>query len=104
MEITVFAKKRTTAEGKPFTSYLSTLRRKDGSEQKVSVKFREECGSPKPEKCPINIVFDRKDANMTNERYTRKDSGEEAYSYTLWVSAWKPGQPYVDHSLDDFEG
>lgn len=102
MEITIYAKKRNNVEGKPFTVYLATLKKKDGTEQRVSVKFREDCGSPKAEKCPQNIVVEKKNANMTAERYTRKDTGEEAYSYTLWVSEWKQGSEFVDHSLDDF--
>lgn len=103
MEITIYAKKRTTAEGKSFFSYLSTLTRKDGTKQTVSVKFRDECGSPKPEKCPMNVKFDKGNANMTTREFTREDTGEVGTSYTLWVSKWEQGSPFVDHSLDDFE-
>ena len=103
MEITVYAKKRTTNEGKSFYSYLSTLTRKDGTTQTVSVKFRDEAGSPKPEKCPMNVVFQKGDANLSTKEFTREDTGEPGLSYTLWVSAWKEGAPFVDHSLDDFE-
>ena len=103
MEITIYAKKRTTNEGKSFFSYLSILTRKDGTKQTVSVKFRDECGSPKPEKCPMNIKFDKGNANMTTREFTREDTGEVVKSYTLWVSEWEQGAPFVDHSLDDFE-
>ena len=103
MEITIYAKKRTTAEGKSFFSYLSTLTRKDGTKQTVSVKFRDECGNPKPENCPMNVKFDKGNANMTTREFVREDTGEVGTSYTLWVSAWEPGTPFVDHSLDDFE-
>lgn len=103
MEITIYAKKRTTAEGKLFFSYLSTLTRKDGTRQTVSVKFRDECGSPRPENCPMNVKFDKGRANMATREFVRKDTGEVMTSYTLWVSAWEPGTPFVDHSLDDFE-
>lgn len=103
MEITVYAKKRSTNEGKTFYSYLSTLTRKDGSTQSVSVKFRDECGSPKPEKCPMNVIIDKKDANLSSREFVREDTGEAAISYTLWVSAWTQGAEFVDHSLDDFE-
>lgn len=103
MEITIYAKKRTTAEGKTFFSYLSTLTRKDGTTQPVSVKFRDECGNPKPEKCPMNIKFDKGRANMATREFTREDTGETDISYTLWVSRWEQGAPFVDHSLDDFE-
>ena len=103
MEITIYAKKRTTTEGKTFYSYLSTLTRKDGTKQTVSVKFRDECGSPKPEKCPMNVKFDKGSANMTTREFTREDTGDVVTSYTLWVSKWEQGDPFVDHSLDDFE-
>lgn len=103
MEITIYAKKRTTAEGKSFFSYLSALTRKDGTKQTVSVKFRDECGNPKPENCPMNVKFDRGAANMATKEFVREDTGEVGTSYTLWVSAWEPGAPFVDHSLDDFE-
>lgn len=103
MEITIYAKKRTTAEGKSFFSYLSTLTRKDGTKQTVAVKFRDECGNPKPENCPMNVKFNKGDANMATREFVREDTGEVGTSYTLWVSAWEPGTPFVDHSLDDFE-
>lgn len=103
MEITIYAKKRTTTEGKTFFSYLSTLTRKDGTKQTVSVKFREDAGKPKPENCPMNIKFEKGAANMATKEFTREDTGEIGLSYTLWVSEWEPGAPFVDHSLDDFE-
>lgn len=103
MEITIYSKKRTTSEGKTFFSYISTLTRKDGTKQIVSVKFRDECGAPKPEKCPFNIKFEKKDANLARSAFVREDSGEIDTFYTLWVSRWEPGSPFVDHSLDDFE-
>lgn len=103
MEITIYAKKRTAADGKTFHSYLSTLTRKDGTKQTVSVRFRDDAGNPKPEKCPMNVKFDKGNANMSTKEFTREDTGDVATSYTLWVSAWEPGTPFVDHSLDDFE-
>lgn len=103
MEITIYAKKRNTADGKTFYTYLSTLTRKDGTKQTVSVKFRDEAGKPKPELCPMNIKFDRVMANMATKEFTREDTGEIAVSYTLWVSAWELGAPFDDHSLDEFE-
>ena len=103
MEITIFAKKRTTDEGKTFYSYLSTLTRKDGSKQTVSVKFRDDAGKPKPENCPMNIKFDKGSANMATKEFIREDTGEPSISYTLWLTSWEVGTPFVDHSLDDFE-
>ena len=103
MEITVFAKKRTTKEGKTFYGYLTTLRRKDGTEQTVSVRFRESCENPKPENCPMNIIVEKRSANLSKREFIRESTGEVMNSYTLWVSEWKNGSAYVDHSLDDFE-
>lgn len=101
MQITVFAKKGTTSDGKKFDRYLGRLHKKDGTELTVSVKFREDGGKPKPTDCPMNIVVDRNDANLADRTYVREDTGETCISYTLWVSKWKPGEKYVDHSLDD---
>lgn len=103
MELTIYAKKRTTHEGKTFYSYLSTLTRKDGTELTVSVKFRDSAGSQKPENCPMNIVFDKCDANLSSKKFIREDTGEPGTSHTLWVSKWNEGSPFVDTSLDDFE-
>lgn len=103
MEITIYAKKRNSADGKTFYSYLSTLIRKDGTKLTVSVKFREGAGNPKPELCPMNIKFDKCNANLATKEFTREDTGEVATSNTLWVSAWELGSPFEDHSLDDFE-
>ena len=100
-EITIFAKKRTNKEGKTFVSYITTLSRKDGSTLTVSVKFREEAGTPK--ECPCNIIVDKPDMNLQARKYIREDTGEMAEAYTLWITAWKPGSKYIDHSLDDFD-
>lgn len=103
MEIAVYAKKFTAEGGKTFYRYLTTLTRKDGSKQTMAVKFREDCGNPKAEKCPMNIVIDKKDANVASKEFIREDTGDVGTSYTLWVSAWKEGRPFVDTSLDDYE-
>lgn len=103
MEKTIFAKKRTNREGKPFYSYLTTMRKKDGTEEIMQVRFRDECGAPEPKKCPINIVFDKSDANVAKRSYIREDTGEPAIALTLWITAWKEGEPYVDTSMDDYE-
>ena len=103
MEITIYAKKFTGEGNKAFYRYLSTLPRKDGGKQTVAVKFREECGSPKAEKCPMNIIVDKKDANIATKEFVREDTGEVGTSFTLWVSKWKEGSPFVDKSLDEFD-
>lgn len=106
MELTVFAKKRVTREGKTFYNYLSTVT-KAGEELTVQLKFRESCGQPKAENCPCNIIVDKKDANFTAKVIHVKDeeTGEEKeYSKnTIWISDWKAGSEYVDHSMDDIE-
>ena len=102
MELAIYAKKRTMTNGKTFYSYLATLPRKDGTDQTVTVRFRDEAGSPDPAKCPMNIIVDKKDSNVSKRTYTTAD-GEIGTAYTLWVSAWEVGAPYIDTSLDEFD-
>lgn len=102
MEITIFAKKRTTADNKTFTSYLTRLNKKDGEQDTVQVRFKEDCGAPKLEECPMNIVVNRDDVNLVTKDYVKAD-GQTGVSRTLWVAKWDKGSEYVDHSLDDYE-
>lgn len=103
MNLTVFAKSKTTKEGKPFNTYFSKLTKKDGTEVSVELKFREECGAPK--NFPCNIIVDKQDANLVEKEITYEKDGEEkeALQRRMWISKWTDGEPYVDHSLDDFE-
>ena len=101
MKLTIFAKTGTTKDGRKFDRYIGRLPKKGGEELTVAVKFREECGKPKS--FPCNIIVSKNDANLTHPKYVREDTGETVEGNTLWVSAWKMGDPYVDHSLDDFE-
>ena len=109
-EISIFAKKRTSSDGKPFVTYLSTLVRKGGEKVPVEVKFADEAGSPKPESCPCNIIVEK--ANMQDRKYVvdavDESTGavykENRVAKRLWVSKWKNGSAYVDHSMDDYEG
>lgn len=103
MEITIFAKKRKTKDGKSFYSYLTTLTRKNGENLTTQVKFREDCGSPKADLCPMNIVVEKGKANLSSKDFIREDTGETCKSFTLWVSEWAKGSEYIDTSLDDFE-
>ena len=89
MEITVFAKKKQTKTGKVFFTYLTTLKKKDGTEDKMEVKFREEAGIP--DSFPCNLVINR------------EDTGEVFETRTLWVTKWTQGTPYIDTSLDDYD-
>lgn len=110
MEITLFAKKRTSKEGKVFYNFLSTLTRKDGAQILVTVKFRDEAGTPKPESCPMNILITKDACNLSVRKFSRQVvdevtgeiSSEQGEAYTLWVSNWVPGSKFVDHSMDDY--
>lgn len=103
MEITIFAKKRTTKEGKVFYTYLTRLNRKDGFEETSQVKFKEPAVAPKPELCPMNIECDKHSMNMSKKILTDTETGEIIESRTLWIGAYKEGTPYIDHSMDDYE-
>ena len=104
MEITIFAKRRTSKDGKTFFNYLTTLTKKDGTTQTMRVAFRDTGSnpSPKPESCPRNIEFDIKQANIATRTFADPNTGEQKISYTLWISEWKDGTPYVDHSFDEY--
>ena len=101
MEITVFAKKKQTKTGKVFFTYLTTLTKKDGTEDKMEVKFREVCGTP--DHFPINIVVEKGDCNIAKKLRNREDTGEVFEIRTLWINAWTEGSPYVDTSLDEYD-
>ena len=103
METTIFAMKKYTKEGKPFTVFSGRIHKKDGSELPVTIKFRESCGSPKTENCPCILEFDKAAGNLSTRTYISR-TGEEKLAYTLWLSDWKiSDKPYEDHSLDEFE-
>lgn len=104
MQVTIFAKKCQSKEGKAFYKYLGTITNKaTGEDVSVQVRFRESAGTPDPRKCPMNIVFDKKAANLSTREYVRDDTGEIKTAHTLWVTAWQEGPAYVDTSLDDYE-
>lgn len=110
MELTIFAKKRQSNDGRTFFTYLTTLRKKDGTDMKVQVKFRQDCGQPKGENCPCIINVTKANANLAEEKYevseVNPETGEVKIetrkTFKLWVSDWTPGREYVDTSLDDF--
>lgn len=106
MQITLFAKRRNTKEGKTFFQYLTTLNKKDGTTETVRVAFRDSDGNnkpPKPDSCPRNIVFEKTDSNMAINKYTDTNTGNVKERKTLWLTRWEEGEPYVDHSMDDYE-
>lgn len=112
MKLNIFCKQGKSKDGRAFPIYLSTLTKKDGTEMKVSVKFRQDAKQPDQDDCPCVIEVDKKKANLSIKEIKDAETGELLYdettgevktSKTLWVAAWKMVGPYVDHSLDDFE-
>lgn len=104
MELTIFAKKRQSKDGRTFYTYITNLVKKNGEVLTAQAKFREACGQPKPEECPMNIVVDKKNCNFTQKLLQNEETGQTIYSNTIWVTDWKKSAtPYVDHSMDDFE-
>lgn len=102
MEITLFAKRRTSKEGKVFFQYLTTLVKKDGNTETMRVCFRN-VDAPKPETCPRNVVVNHDDCNIATRSFTDASTGEKKTAKTLWVAAWENGSEYVDHSLDEYD-
>ena len=112
MQLNIFCKKGTTAEGRYFPIYLSTIVKRDGTQTSVNVKFRESCGKPDPEDCPCTIEVDKENANLVTRPIIveedgvkvvlTNDDGEPKMRNTLWVSEWRMIGRYIDHSLDDY--
>lgn len=102
MELTVFAKKRTTTEGKRFYTYLTQLTRKeDGERVTVQVKFPEGL-APKADDCPLNITVDKEKANLDIKKLETENG--EIISRTLWIKEYTISKnPFEDTSLDDYE-
>lgn len=105
MKIAIFASNKTSKEGRKFTVYTARITSKSTGEQiGVRVKFAETAGEPKAIDCPMWIDIDKGSANLAERKYLDEASQTERKSYTLWVKSWTPNdEPYVDHSLDDFE-
>ena len=109
MQLTVFAKTKHTKEGKPFNTYFSKLKKKDGSEITAELKFREDCGVPKD--FPVNIIVDKSNANFSEKDVTvvsKDEAGNEEERVVtqrrIWINEWNYSEEeYVDHSMDDFE-
>lgn len=104
MKFAIFAKKRTTKEGKQFISYIGKLKMKSGEEVTATIRFAEGIEKPNPAACPMIIEVEKENSNMSTRTYTDADTGEKKTGYTLWAGGWKDtGEVFVDHSLDDFE-
>lgn len=110
MKVNVFAKHISgkNASGKPydFYNYIGQLTKKSGEVITVRVKFPMTIEAPKPELCPVTLVFDKKHANLETESWEREnpETGEVEYgqSYNLWVSQYTT-EEYIDESLNDFD-
>ena len=105
MKIAIFASNKTSKEGRKFTVYTARITSKSTGEQiGVRVKFTDEAGEPKSADCPLYINIDKGSANLAERTYLDEASQTERKSYTLWVKSWTVDpEPYVDHSLDDFD-
>lgn len=105
MLLNVFAKKRTGRDGKVFYNFLSTLTKKDGEQETVQLKFREDAVLPNASKCPMIISVDKSDANLIKKMVTIEKDGEakEIEQRTLWISKYDYIGDYVDRSLDAYE-
>lgn len=109
IRLAVFAKKRMTnpdekGNTRPFYNYLTTLvNTKTGDTLGVQLKFREACGAPDPLRCPMFIMVDREDMNLSYDKYMTED-GDEAEAAKVWITDWEEAGKYIDHSLDDFVG
>lgn len=106
MKLAIFAKKRQVIEdgkARDFYTYLTTLVNKmTGEPLSVQVKFREACGAPDPQKCPMFIEVPKDKMNLSWDKYTNED-GEEMQAAKLWVTEWKHGGEYIDHSMDEYD-
>lgn len=101
MNLTVYAKTKKTAEGRTFRIYLSRITRKStGEEVPVRINFKE--GVPLPTVFPVNLIVEKEDANLTVKHY-KNDEGEDCTAHNLWIEKYTMGEPFVDHSLDDYE-
>lgn len=103
MVLTIFAKKRTTTEGKKFYSFLTKLHNKnDGSELVTTVKFPEDMPI-KADACPINIDVEKGDCNLAFKKFEKED-GTTVDVPTLWIKNYSISKDvYVDTSMDDYE-
>ena len=110
MEIRVYASKKSyEKDGKTIQFYVYTTRlhnKEKDDDEFFTVKFKDEAGSPPGVSCPMNIIVEKKDCNIVEKErhYNDRETGEQKSitDRTLWVNAWSPGSPYVDHSTDNY--
>lgn len=101
MRLEVFGKTRLNKEGKQFTTWLSRITNmKTGEIIPIQIKFRMTAELPKD--FPVVMNIDKSACNLVKEDW-KNDEGETGVKYILWVTKVKSYEPYVDHSLDDYE-
>ena len=106
MEVLVFGKKVEKKDGTKFTTYLTTLRKKNGEEIKAKVKFTGDAPALKQDETPCYIEVAKENANLSSKKFKSERNGivTEGVENTLWVSAYtKLDKKFVDTSLEDFE-
>ena len=102
MKATIFATKKKTKQGKEFHTYFTKLKKKDGTVDTISVKFADEI-KPKPESCPLNIIYNKEDANISTKP-KEKDDGTIWEDRNLWIKAYtEDPEKFRDTSLDEYE-
>lgn len=109
MNITIYRKTRTTkptdgSKARQFYVYITRLCKKNGDIITAEVKLSSELKSEmdKRAKYPVNVLFDKKDANLQTKTGTTKD-GELVELHVLWLKRINGYEDFVDTSLDDFE-
>lgn len=103
-EITIYSKKKQTKDGsRSFYSYYGRIKKKNGEELPVEVKFRESCTKPDGARCPMNIVINKEGSSLSKKEIVVEETGERKTVYKLWISAWQQGSVYEDHSMDDID-
>lgn len=104
MKVTLFRKQRTSKDGRKFDIFVSTLDKKDGTKQYVTVKYS---GGDKSKefdstKTPYIIIVEKTNANLQVKHWTDKN-GHDREDVTLWIKDYTvSSEKYVDHSLDEF--
>lgn len=97
-KVTVFAKERKTHEGRPFTSYFTKLKKKNGEEVNADVRFTKACGTPSE----FPVTFDVTAGNVSHRTVEDPYDGSKKTYYTLWVKGYENPQPFEDNTLDEF--
>ena len=76
MKLNVFAKKGKSGDGREFPIYLTTLYKKDGTELKARINFRQDAPQLDVKKCPCVIDVAKTDANLVITQLKDSETGE----------------------------